>query len=137
MFDDFGLLNNSRNASAEINIAPLIDLVFILLIFFVVTTNFNRQTGIDVSKPRAHTAVTQGQKTLLIGISREGTLHIYGRQVSIDRLEALISAEISKDPSLNVLIISDQQASVGTAVQVMDKCALAGVAKVSIAAEKE
>lgn len=137
MFDDFGLINSNRNASAEINIGPLIDLVFILLIFFVVTTNFNRQTGIDVSKPKAQTAVTQGQKTLLIGISREGTLHIYGRQVSIDRLTALISAEVNKDPALNVVIISDQQASVGTAVQVMDKCALAGAAKVSIAADKE
>lgn len=137
MFDDFGLINSNRNASAEINIGPLIDLVFILLIFFVVTTNFNRQTGIDVSKPKAQTAVTQGQKTLLIGISREGALHIYGRQVSIDRLTALISAEVNKDPALNVVIISDQQASVGTAVQVMDKCALAGAAKVSIAADKE
>jgi biopolymer transport protein ExbD len=137
MFDDFGLLNNNRNAPAEINIGPLIDLVFILLIFFVVTTNFNRQTGIDVSRPKAQTATSQGQKTLLIGISREGTLHIYGRQVSIDRLTALISAEVNKDPALNVVIVSDQQASVGTAVQVMDKCALAGAAKVSIAADKE
>ncbi len=137
MFDDFSLLNNSRNASAEINIAPLIDLVFILLIFFVVTTNFNRQTGIDVSKPKAQTAVTQGQKTLFIGISCEGTLHIYGRQISIDRLTALISTEVNKDPALNVVIISDQQASVGTAVQVMDKCALAGAAKVSIAADRD
>ncbi len=137
MFDDFGLINKSNNTSAEINIGPLIDLVFILLIFFVVTTNFNRQTGIDVSRPKAQTAVTQGQKTLLIGITREGTLHVYGRQVSIDRLTALVSEEVSKDPSLNVVIISDQQASVGTAVQVMDKCALAGAAKVSIAADKE
>ncbi len=137
MFDDFGLLNKSNNASAEINMAPLIDMVFILLIFFVVTTNFNRQTGIDVSKPKAQTAATQGQKTLLIGISREGTLHIYGRQVSIDRLTSLISAEVNKDPALNVVIISDQQASVGTAIQVMDKCAIAGAAKVSIAADKE
>lgn len=137
MFDDFGLLNKSGNASAEINMAPLIDMVFILLIFFVVTTNFNRQIGIDVSRPKAQTAVTQGQKTLLIGISREGTLHIYGRQVSIDRLTTLVSAEVNKDPALNVVIISDQQASVGTAVQVMDKCALAGAAKVSIAADKE
>ncbi|HEX3020380.1 MAG TPA: biopolymer transporter ExbD [Chitinispirillaceae bacterium] len=137
MFEEFGILNNNNNASSEINIGPLIDLVFILLIFFVVTTNFNRQTGIDVSKPKAQTAVTQGQKTLLIGISRDGTLHIYGRQVSMERLPALISAEINKDPALNVVIIADQDASIGTAVHVMDQCALAGASKVSIAADKE
>ncbi len=137
MFEDYGLLNSTSNASSEINIAPLIDLVFILLIFFVVTTNFNRQTGIDVSKPKAQTAITQGQKTLLIGISKEGSLHIYGRQVSIERLPALISAEVSKDPALNVVIIADQDAAIGTAVQVMDQCALAGASRVSIAADKE
>ena len=136
MFEDFGLLNNNT-ASSEINMGPLIDMVFILLIFFVVTTNFNRQTGVDVSKPKAQSAISQGQKTLLIGISREGTIHVHGRQVSFERLPTIIGTEVTKDPALTVVIIADQDAAIGKAIQVMDKCAMAGAEKVSIAADKD
>lgn len=136
MFEDYSFLKNT-DVNAEVNMAPLIDMVFILLIFFVVTTNFNRQTGVDVTKPKAKTAQLRGQKPLLIGITREGTIHVHGRQVSIDRLSVLIGTEVSRDPSLSVVIIADKDASIGKAVQVMDKCALAGASKVSIAADKE
>lgn len=136
MFEDYNLTGNTT-ASAEVNMGPLIDMVFILLIFFVITTNFNRQTGVDVSKPKAQSAVSQGQKTLLIGITREGTLHIHGRQVNFDRLKTLVSTEITKDPGMSIVVIADQEAAIGKAVQVMDQCALAGASKVSIAADKE
>jgi biopolymer transport protein ExbD len=136
MFENYSLAPSS-NSSAEVNIGPLIDMVFILLIFFVITTNFNRQTGVDVTKPKAQSAVSQGQKTMLIGIGREGTIHVHGRQVHFDRLRTLIGTEIAKDPSMSIVIVADQDASIGKAVQVMDQCAIAGAAKVSIAAEKE
>lgn len=136
MFEDYGLLNQDSN-TAEINMSPLIDMVFILLIFFVITTNFNRQTGVDVSKPKAQTALSQGQKTMMIGVTREGTIHVHGRQISIERLRTLVGQEISKRPDMTVVIIADQQAAIGKAVQVMDQCALAGASKVSIAADKD
>ena len=137
MFDDFSLIGNSGNDVAEVNMAPLIDMVFILLIFFVVTTNFNRQTGVDVTKPKAQSAISQGAKTILVGITREGTIHVYGRQVSPERLQSLINQEVAKNPETSIVIIADQDASIGKAVEVMDQCALAGAQKVSIAAEKE
>lgn len=136
MFDDFSISGN-ESAIAEVNMAPLIDMVFILLIFFVVTTNFNRQTGIDVNKPKAQSAMTQGPKTILVGVSREGTIHVYGRQVTPQRLEMVIHQEVMKNPETSIVIIADQDAAIGKAVQVMDHCALAGAAKVSIAAQKE
>ena len=136
MFENYGL-SGSSTTSAEVNIGPLIDMVFILLIFFVITTNFNRQTGVDVSKPKAQTALSQGQKTMLIGITREGTIHVHGRQVQFDRLRTLVSTEITKDPGMSIVVIADQDAAIGKAVQVMDQCALAGASKVSIAADKE
>jgi biopolymer transport protein ExbD len=136
MFENYGLSGTS-STTAEVNIGPLIDMVFILLIFFVITTNFNRQTGVDVSKPKAQTAISQGQKTLLIGITREGTIHVHGRQVQFDRLRTLIGTEVAKDPLTSIVVIADQDASIGKAVQVMDQCALAGATKVSIAADKE
>ena len=136
MAENFRILEKDDH-SADINIGPLIDMVFILLIFFVITTNFTRQTGIDVTKPRAQTAVSQGQKVILVGISREGTIHAYGRQMSPERLQLLIQEEVLKRPDLSVVIVSDRQAEIGKAVQVMDICSMAGAKKVSISAEKK
>lgn len=126
-----------EDQSAEINISPLIDMVFILLIFFIITTNFNRQTGVDVSKPKAQSAVYQGQKTILIGITREGTIHIFGRQIGLDRLKYIIARELEKQPDASIVIVADRQSILGQAVAVMDQCALAGAKNVSIAADKE
>ncbi len=123
--------------TSEINVGPLIDMVFILLIFFIITTNFTRQTGLDVSKPQAKSAVSLGQKIIMIGISREGTIHAFGRQIAMENIKTLITQELSKRPDLSVVIVADNDASIGKAVMVMDQCAMAGVKKVSVAAEKE
>ncbi len=136
MFENYRLFDDEENG-AEINMGPLIDMVFILLIFFVITTNFTRQTGIDVSKPKARSAVSQGQKVMLVGITREGTLHVFGRQITPDQLKLLVAREVGRQPDMSVVIVADQQAPIGKAVKVMDQCTLAGAAKVSIAADRE
>ncbi len=136
MLEEYGFLQK-KESTAEINIAPLLDMVFILLIFFVITTNFNRQSGVEVQKPKAQSAVYQGQKTILIGISREGSIHIHGRQVSIDKLTRIVTSEIARRPDANVVIVADRGSILGRAVEVMDACALAGVKKVSVAADKD
>lgn len=136
MFDDYKFFEEEEQG-ANIDMGPLIDMVFILLIFFIITTNFNRQTGVDVSKPKAQSAVSQGQKVMLIGITREGSIHVYGRQINEDRLKYFVQQELMKRPDMSIVIISDRQAEIGKAVAVMDQCALAGATKVSIAAEKK
>jgi len=136
MNDDFMMLK-SDDQNAEISMGPLIDMVFILLIFFVITTNFTRQTGIDVTKPKAQTAISKGQKILLVGISREGTIHAWGRQMSPDRLQSMVREQVQKRPDLSVVIVADRQAEIGKAVEVMDKCTLAGAKKVSLSADKD
>jgi biopolymer transport protein ExbD len=136
MFENYGLVEREAQRP-EINLAPFVDTIMILLIFFVVTANLYVVTGVDVSKPKAQTARSVGQKAIMIGITREGTIHIFGRQVTLDRLQNVIEQETAKTPDCQVLIIADRESAVGKAVQVMDKCVLAGAAKVSIAAEKE
>jgi biopolymer transport protein ExbD len=136
MFENYNI-SSSSEGEATIDMGPLIDMVFILLIFFVVTTNFNRQTGVDVSKPKASSAISQGAKTILVGVARDGTIHLYGRQVSAERLHMLVQQEIVKNPETSVVIIADTEAAVGITVSVMDQCILAGAQKVSIAADKE
>lgn len=136
MLDDYGLIGK-KGAAAEVNMGPLLDMVFILLIFFVITTNFNRETGVDVTKPTAQSAASLGQKTILVGISREGTLHIHGKQVSENALESILSREIEQRPEASVVIVGDESSSLGRSVQVMDICSKAGVAKVSVSAEQK
>lgn len=135
-FEDFSLTSR-KSRTASIEMGPLIDMVFILLIFFIVTTNFNRETGIQVTKPKATTAVSQGQKTMLIGITREGTVHVHGRQLSLERLKVLLSQEVTKRPDMTIVIVSDQEAAIKRTIQVMDICSIAGATKVSIAAERD
>jgi len=136
MFDD-GALVDVRDQPARIDISPLLDMVFILLIFFVITTNFSRQTGVEVQKPKAQTAQYQGQRVILVGISREGTIHVHGRQVTAEGLVRILAREVVRQPDATVVVVGDRRAALGRAVEVMDACALAGVQKVSVAAERE
>lgn len=121
----------------EINLAPFVDTIMILLIFFVVTANLYIMTGVEVTKPKARSAVSVGERALLVGITREGSVHVYGRQVGLEALQTLVNREVSRNPDVAVVIVADQDAAVGRAVQVMDKCVLAGANKVSVAASGE
>ena len=136
MFDEPGFIGK-KAASAEVNTGPLLDMVFILLIFFVVTTNFNRETGVDVTKPQSQSAVSLGQKTILVGISREGTVHIHGKQVSPEGLVGILDREVSRRPDVSVVIVGDAGSTLGKSVEVMDICTRAGIKKVSVSAEKQ
>jgi biopolymer transport protein ExbD len=136
MLEEYGLLAR-RKSRAEINIGPLLDMVFILLIFFVITANFNRQTGVDVQKPKSQSALYQGQQTVLIGITREGTVHVHGRQVSLDALTQILSRELARRPDMQVVIVGDKGSPLGRSIEVMDLCTQAGIVKVSLAADKK
>ncbi len=136
LFDDYGFLQK-KSATATVDMGPLLDMVFILLIFFVITTNFSRQTGVEVQKPKSQSAVSQGAKTIMIGITKEGAIHIHGRQVSAEGLIQILEREIAQRPESTVLIVGDRGSTLGRSVEVMDYCARAGVTNVSIAADQE
>ncbi|KMQ49811.1 Biopolymer transport protein ExbD/TolR [Chitinispirillum alkaliphilum] len=134
-YDEYGLIGK-KSANAEVNIGPLLDMVFILLIFFVVTTNFNRETGVDVTKPSAQNAVTLGEKTILVGVSREGTIHVHGRQVTPEALLSILSREVTQRPDVSVVIVGDVGSTLGRTVEIMDISARAGISQVSVSADK-
>ncbi|MGM0443310.1 MAG: ExbD/TolR family protein [Fibrobacterota bacterium] len=136
MFEEYGFLRKNSSA-AQVDMGPLLDMVFILLIFFVITTNFNRQTGVDVDKPTASSSVSLGNKTIMVGISREGTLHIHGTQVTMDELSRILAAEIEKNGDAAVVIVGDRGSTLGRSVEVMDLCSKLGAQRVSVAAEQE
>jgi len=128
--------NRERKASL-IDISPMMDMVFILLIFFIVTSTFTRETGIDVSKPKASSAKELARESILIGITRQGTVHINETQVNLSSLQTILRQMLVEAPDRPVIIVSDRDAPSGRIVDVLDECNLAHVRKVSISASKE
>ncbi len=121
----------------ELNIAPLVDMVFLLLIFFLVSTTFSRETGVDVRKPKAKTASYLSRESILVAVTREGTIHINNRRVDMETLYRIIKDALEKRPDSPVIIIADKHSLTGRIIEVMDECKLAGVQSLSLATLKE
>lgn len=126
----------TRNAAA-IDIAPMMDMVFILLIFFIVTSSFIRETGLDVSKPKASSAKELARESILIGISRQGSVHINETQVNLSTLRTILRQMMAETPDRPVIVVADRDAPSGRIVDVLDECNVAKVRKVSLSASVE
>jgi len=124
-------------AIAEVNMTPLIDMVFILLIFFIVTTSFVKETGVDVSRPSAKTAVKKELANILISITPNGEVWMDKRQIDRRAVRANVERMHAENPGGSVIIIADKEAKTGLLIEVMDQARLAGVANVSIAAQHD
>jgi biopolymer transport protein ExbD len=124
-----------REEESEINMTPMLDVVFIMLIFFVVTASFLKETGVDVSRPQASTAVRQEHGNILVGITASDEVWIDRRHVDIRAVRANIERLRAENPEGAVVIQADTAAKTGLLVQVIDQARKAGVADVSIAAK--
>lgn len=125
-----------NNKTESVNMAPLIDLVFLLLIFFMVTTSFVKETGIDIERPAASTAVLKEKGNILIGVSRDGQIYLDRKQIDVRSVRAHIERCLAENPEGTVIIVGDRNSHTGVVVQVMDQCRLAGAKNVSIATSK-
>ncbi len=117
----------------DLNITPMLDVVFIILIFFVVSTSFVKESGVDVSRPTATTAERKERGNIMIGITADGTVWIDKRQVDIRAVRANIERLHAENPEGAVVIQADRNARTGLLVQIIDQSRLAGVSDVSIA----
>ena len=121
----------------EINLTPMLDVVFIMLIFFIVTASFVKEAGIDVNKPDAPTAVRQEKANILVAISESNQIWIDRRQVDPRAVRANIERLHAENPEGAVIIQADRKAYTETLVTVMDAARQAGVFNVSIAAQED
>lgn len=119
----------------EINMTPMLDIVFIMLIFFIVTTSFTKETGIDVNRPSANTAERKERGNILIAINQENQVWMDRRQIDIRSVRANIERFRAENPEGAVVIQADRNATTGILIQVMDQTRLAGVTNISIAAD--
>ena len=120
----------------EINMAPLIDCVFLLLIFFIATTVFVEETGVEVQKPKAVTAQDLNKNSILISLSSDGKISYGGRQISLNSVRGLVAQQL-REKEVPVILIADETSRTGPLVELIDECKLAGAKQVSIAAQKE
>jgi biopolymer transport protein ExbD len=121
----------------DINMGPLIDMVFLLLIFFVVTTSFVKEAGIDVQRSTAATAEVKDRGNIMIGVSPEGDVYFEGKKVDVRSVRPLIERALAEDPDSGIVIVADKSSQTGSVVKVMDQCRLAGAKNISLAAKKE
>ena len=126
----------AQEEKEEIDMTPMLDVVFILLIFFIVTASFVKEAGIDVNHPEAATAVKKERANILVAISDKGDIWINKRKIDIRSVQANIERLKAENPQGTVVIQADKKATTDTLIKVMDSARAAGVFDVSIAAQE-
>ncbi len=116
-----------------INITSLIDVLFLLLIFFIVSSTFLEQAGMKLDLPPAKSFAVEEQKELIVHISPRGELFLGEAPVSLDSLRAHLEAKMAEDPERPLVLRADKEATHGRVVEVMDVAKQAGVRKIVIA----
>ncbi len=119
-----------------IDITPMLDVVFIMLIFFIVTATFVKEAGIDVNRPDATTATKQDKANILIAIGANNDIWIDKRQIDIRSVRPNIERLHAENPQGSVVIQADKESKTDTLIQVMDAARQAGVYNISIAANE-
>lgn len=124
-----------KSEETDINLMPLLDIIFILLIFFIVTTSFVKESGIDVSKPSAATAEKKEKTTIFVAIKDNGDIWIQKRKVELESVRANIEKLHAESPEGGVVIQADKSSKTGVLIQVMDQIRSANVKNISVAAQ--
>lgn len=126
--------NKREDEEAAIDMTPMLDIVFIMLIFFIVTTSFVKEAGIDVQKPKAANASKKPTANIFIAIRENGEIWMDKRAVDVERVSANLEKLLAEQPTDIVIIQADKGAKHGVVVKVMDAVKDAGIDKISIAA---
>ncbi len=126
-----------KSEESGIDLTPMLDVVFIMLIFFIVTTSFVKESGIDVSRPSAKTAKKKQQASILVAINQSGEIWIQRRKVDIRAVRANIERLHAETPEGTVVIQADKRSETGLLVDVMDQVRLAGVESIAVSASEK
>ena len=129
------LVFDNRSGESEINVSPLIDIVFILLIFFIVTTVFVEETGIEVQKPRAASAQQLERHSILIAITAEGQIVYGGNNIGIRGVGDVVRRLLRKE-DMPVIVQADRKAPIDLYAKVHDEATLAGAKQINLATQK-
>ena len=127
---------HAHTEEADINITPMLDIVFIMLIFFIVTTSFTKETGATIIRPEAAQAVALQNGTILIGVRPNDDIWMAKRQVELREVRQMVERARAENPEGSVVIVADRGSRIGTVTRVMDQVKMAGVQGIAISAEQ-
>lgn len=129
--------SSSTDHSSEIDMTPMLDIVFIMLIFFIVTTSFVKESGIDVNRPTAQTAQRKERGHIIVSIKPNGEIWIDKRVVDVRAIRANVARLHAENPLGSLIIAADRETKTYVLVKVMDQIRLAGINNAAIATETE
>jgi len=128
--------HNKSKEETEINLTPMLDVVFIMLIFFIVTTSFVKEAGIQVNRPSAATSEQKAAANIIVAIRKNNEIWIDKRMVDIRAVRANIEKLKSINSKNSIVIQSDKESKTDILIKVMDQIRLAGINEISISALK-
>jgi biopolymer transport protein ExbD len=128
-------MSNEDSGEVGIDISPLIDCIFILLLFFIVTTTFVEETGVEVDKPQAASAVQLEKNSVLLALTDKGQVVYGGREIGVAGVRPTVARMLQKE-KIPVIVQADQTVPAGLLVRVIDEAKLGGAEKVSLATQK-
>tara|TARA_B100000900_G_scaffold322314_1_gene281711 strand:+ start:118 stop:522 length:405 start_codon:yes stop_codon:yes gene_type:complete len=129
--------NRKKAEEQGLDLTPMMDIVFIMLIFFIVTTSFVKETGVDINRPNAETAERDEKGNILVAITQNNEIWIDKRRIDLKAVRANIERLKIEYPEGSVIIQADKEARSGLLVETMDQIRLAGVQNISIAAKND
>ncbi|ACE85456.1 ExbD/TolR family protein [Cellvibrio japonicus] len=135
MSDNRFLLNDEEES--QIDLTPMLDVVFIMLIFFIVTSTFVKESGVDVTRPQAETSVVTESNAIQIGITAANQIFMDKRQIDKRAIRANVEKSLAENPGASVIIVADRDSNTHTLIEVMDQARLAGATSVSVASEND
>lgn len=127
---------HSKNDEAQIDLTSMLDIVFIMLIFFIVTSSFVRESGVEVNRPQASNVVSQKDAGIFVAITSANDIYIDKRMIDVERVQATLEHLLLEQPDASLVIQADEHAYNGTVVKVMDAAKGAGMKNIALAAEK-
>ncbi|MGY4879510.1 ExbD/TolR family protein [Vreelandella aquamarina] len=120
--------------SNEVNLTPMLDVVFIMLIFFIVTTSFIKESGVEIERPESSAASPRPDAQVLIAVTPEGAVWVDGKPVDVHRVGQQVADMLSDDGA--VVIQADRASTTGLLIEVMDRLKQAGVDQIAVAASR-
>jgi biopolymer transport protein ExbD len=128
--------SQTTDEPVDVNLSPLIDMMFLLLIFFIVTASFVDEVGVDIQRPKASAVRTLEKKSIQIGITKQGRIIYGGEEIDLSALRSMI-AHMIRGEDRPVVVIADSMSYSGLLIDVIDECKAAGAQEVSVATETE
>ncbi|MCK9224293.1 MAG: biopolymer transporter ExbD [Candidatus Muirbacterium halophilum] len=125
----------NEDTVTDINISPLIDMMFLLLIFFIVTASFVQESGVEINRPQASSATMLDKQSIIIGVDSSDRIFMGGNEIELSQVRTLVAANLRNEKK-SAVIVADEKSRSGIVIHIVDECRLAGVEDVSVATEE-